>query len=89
MATGIPRMATADAPGGEPATARSAMHLQRFQCVIRAARIEAARRRQQRADSQLVAAHQKTEQFFHDAADGGGGAEDKAGLGARAAAVLA
>jgi hypothetical protein len=73
MSTRIPGVAAADTLGSQPAAARRAMYLQRFQRIVRAAGIETAARSHQRTQSQLIRAQQKSQQFRHGAATGGAG----------------
>jgi hypothetical protein len=78
MPTRVPRMAAAHTPGGQPAAPGGTMNLQRFQCIVRAARIKPAARRHHRADGQLIETQQEAEHGFHGDPGGGGGDEGKA-----------
>jgi hypothetical protein len=54
----VPRMAAAQAARSQPAALRRAMHMQCFDGVVRAARVETAAGRHQRTDGHLVGAQQ-------------------------------
>lgn len=80
MPARMPRMAAAHTPGGQPAAPGGTMKLQRFQRIVRAARIKPAARRHHRADGQLIETQQEAEHGFHGDPDGGGDDEGKSGL---------
>src|SRR5450830_33886 len=63
----IPRVTAADAACREPAAFCRAVCAQRLQRVVRAARIEAARRCHQGADGNLIEPQQEGKQGFHGA----------------------
>src|SRR3954469_18938013 len=76
-------MATADALERQKAAPGGAVDLQRFQRVVRAARVKAATRRHHRADRQLIKTQQEAENGFHGAICGDGAGKGKAaGTGA-------
>src|SRR5437016_3821819 len=71
----MPRVATAETFHRQPAAVQHAESLDRLQRVIRAGRVEAARRTEKRADDPLVEANQECDDgahcsvtFFHSAA---------------------
>ena len=80
MPARVPRMTAAHALERQQAALGSAMYLQRFQRIVRAARIKTAARRHHRADGQLIEAQQEAEHGFHGDLCGGGDDEGKAGL---------
>jgi hypothetical protein len=57
-ATGMKRVTTGEAPGGEPASAEGAVAADRLQSVLGAGRSEPAARRQQRRHQQLVSTNE-------------------------------